>query len=120
MIVVFGLVGLAVMFAIGVALFLAFSRKPGGGGGGGFGAGASFPPGTRAFESEMAMSIIVTMIEARETQLRGQVDDDKRALLTQQIANLRRQAELHREVIANRDVSKGKMSIGVNPDSDTI
>lgn len=111
-----GLLGL--MFVVGIVLFLAFGRKPGGGGG--FGAGSRFPPGTRAFESEMSLGIIVTMIEARESQLNGQVDDAKRALLTQQIANLRRQGELHREVIAAGDVSKGKMSIGVNPDSDTI
>ena len=79
--IVVSLVGLlALVFAAGIVLLLVFSRKPAGrGGGGGFGAGARFPPGTRAFESEMSLGIIIPMIEARESELLGQVDEARRA-----------------------------------------
>jgi hypothetical protein len=83
--------------------------------------GSSFPPGTRAFEAEMSLGgIIAKMIEGRERELLGPVDGAKRADLERQIANLRAQATIHRATVEARDLSKGKMSIGANPDSDTV
>ncbi|MBZ0121151.1 MAG: hypothetical protein IT378_15995 [Sandaracinaceae bacterium] len=108
-----------ILVMAGIALVLGviwvFTRKPGH-----FGAGARFPPGTRAFEAEMSLGIIAKMLEAREVALLGNADDEKKATLTRQIANLRRQAEIHQATVDARDLSPGRMSIGVNPDSDTV
>jgi hypothetical protein len=114
-----------VLIALGVAAVVAvgwffLSSGKGSGGGGGLLGGASFPPGTRAFEAEMSLKIITQMIEAREVQLGRESDDAKKATLTKQIDNLRKQAVLHRATVEARDLSPGKMSIGVNPDSDTV
>ncbi len=89
-------------------------------GGGGGGSAPRVPPGTKAFESEVGLGIIAKMIEAREIALAGSPDDAKRAQLEKDISNLRKQAQLHRAVVDRGDVSRGKMSIGVNPDRDTI
>lgn len=110
-----------VLVALGIAAVVAvLSSGKGGGGGGGLLGGASFPPGTRAFEAEMSLKIITQMIEAREVQLGRESDESKKATLSKQIDNLRKQAVLHRATVDARDVSPGKMSIGVNPDSDTV
>lgn len=105
----------AVGLVVVVGLVWLFTRKPGQ-----FGDGARFPPGTRAFEAEMSLEIIVQMLEAREVALRGEVDEEKKATLTRQIGNLRKQAAIHQATVDAGDVSPGKMSIGVNPDSDTV
>lgn len=114
---IFVALGIAVVVAVGW-FFLSSSGK--GGGGGGLLAGGSFPPGTRAFEAEMSLKIIVQMIEAREREVARTTDDAKKADLERQISNLRKQASQHRATVEARDVSPGKMSIGVNPDSDTV
>lgn len=113
------LVALGIAAVVAVGWFFLSSGK-GGGGGGGLLGGASFPPGTRAFEAEMSLKIITQMIEAREVQLGRESDESKKATLSKQIDNLRKQAVLHRATVDARDVSPGKMSIGVNPDSDTV
>jgi predicted site-specific integrase-resolvase len=82
--------------------------------------GSSFPPGTRAFEAEMSLRIIAQMIEARELELARSSDEAKKADLSRQLANLRAQGALHRATVEARDLSPGRMRIGVNPDSDTI
>jgi hypothetical protein len=68
----------------------------------------------------MSLKIITQMIEAREVQLGRETDETKKATLTKQLDNLRKQAVLHRATVEARDVSPGKTSIGVNPDSDTV
>jgi len=105
---------------VALVFFLVLRGGGGGGGGGGFGAGASFPPGTRAFEAEMSLRILAQMIDAREVEIARTTDEAKKADLTRQISNMRKQAEIHRATVAARDVSPGRMSIGVNPDSDTV
>lgn len=100
-----------VVFAVVVGLFMR---------GGGGAPGGSFPPGTRAWESQMTLGILTKMIASREQELRGSPDDAKRALLERQIANMQKQLTLHQAVIASGDVSPGKMRIGVNPDADHI
>lgn len=107
----------AVIVGVAVLLVFLFPRR---GGGGGFGEGASFPPGTRAFEAEMSLRILAQMIEAREVEIARTGDEAKKADLSRQIANMRKQAEIHRATVAARDLSPGRMSIGVNPDSDTV
>lgn len=116
-----GILFLALGVVAVVAVGWFFLSSPGkGGGGGGLLGGASFPPGTRAFEAEMSLKIISQMIEARERELLCTPDDAKKADLERQLSNLRKQAALHRATVDARDVSPGKMSIGVNPDSDTV
>lgn len=107
------LLGVGIVVVVGAIWF--FTRRPGG-----FGGGARFPPGTRAFESEMSLPLLAQMIEAREVELQGGVDDARRADLERQIANMRKQAALHQAVVDAGDTSPGKMSIGVNPNSDQI
>lgn len=107
-------IGIVVLVVV-VGFVLAVVR-----GGGGGGAAPRFPPGTKAFESEMSLGIIAKMIEAREVALAGSPDDAKRAQLEKDVSNLRKQAALHRAVVDRADTSPGKMSIGVNPDRDTI
>jgi len=107
------MIGIAILIGSVVAVGLVVMLLRGGSG------GPSFPPGTRAFESEMSLRIISGMTAARERELAG-ADDAQRELLTRQLANLRKQEALHRAILDAHDVSPGKMSIGVNPDSDRI
>ena len=83
-------------------------------------AAARFPPGTRAFEASMSLGIIRDMIASRERELPRATDDAKRALLETQIGNLRKQYDAHQATVDRRDLSPGKRSIGVDPDSDRV
>lgn len=80
----------------------------------------SFPAGTRAFEAEMSLGIIETMIHTREMELARSSDHARTQTLERQLANLRKQAQIHRATIASGDLSRGRMSIGVDPDSDRV
>jgi hypothetical protein len=68
----------------------------------------------------MSLGILAQMVQAREVELPRTTDEAKKTLLTRQIENMRKQEQIHRATIAARDLSPGKMSIGVNPDSDTV
>ena len=81
--------------------------------------GGSFPPGTRAFESQMSIRLIADLIRTREQERVG-ADEERREVLERQIANLRKQAAAHQGIVEARDLSPGRMSIGANPDSDRI
>ncbi|MBN8616813.1 MAG: hypothetical protein J0L92_39890 [Deltaproteobacteria bacterium] len=83
-------------------------------------AAARFPPGTRAFEASMSLGIIADMIASREREIAKTLDEGKRATLTKQVSNLEKQRAIHQRTVDARDLSRGKMSIGVNPDSDTV
>jgi hypothetical protein len=67
----------------------------------------------------MSLGILAQMVQAREVELPRTTDEAKKTLLTRQIENMRKE-QIHRATIAARDLSPGKMSIGVNPDSDTV
>ena len=102
-----------VLAVITIVLVVA-SRKPASGLG-----PSRFPPGTRAFEAELSIPLIGSYIAAREVAL-ASADEAERGKLTKQIENLRAQAAIHQATIEAGDVSPGKMSIGVNPDSPTV
>lgn len=83
-------------------------------------AAARFPPGTRAFEASMSVQLIEDLVAARERELERTADPEREALLTRQIANLRQQSTAYQAIVDARDLSPGKGSIGVDPDSGSI
>lgn len=76
--------------------------------------GSRYPPGTRAFESEMALTVIANMLPARETALLSATDPDTRARLERDIAALVEQKAQHEAVVASGDRSPGTNSVSIH------
>lgn len=83
-------------------------------------AATRFPPGTRAFEASMSVQLIDDLVASRERELTRTTDPEQEDRLRRQIANLRKQQVAYQAIVDARDLSPGKMRIGVNPDSDSI
>ena len=71
----------------------------------GGGGGGKFPPGTRAFESQMTCDLLENVIARRRSE--GASADD--------IAYLEGQLADHRQVVASGDTSPGTGAVGYDP-----